>query len=172
MNDNNYSSIQHPVSSLQSGYALLIAVLVSGLILAMGLGLLSIVEKKIILSSTTRESERAFYAADSGAECALFWDRKYPGFTGTPFAETASSRPPTSGVSCDGEDIANAWTISDLTGTGAKTSFTLSFENGTCATVLVEKINTGRRTDIKSRGLSTCNASSPRVVERALRVFY
>ena len=168
---NTLSAIGYRLSA-NSGYALLLSVIVSSIILAIGLGLLSILEKKIILASTTRDSQKAFYAADSGSECALYWDRKHQGFGSTVFATSTFSRPPGSGVSCNSEDIAGSWVISDVTATAAKTSFDLSFTNGSCSRVLVEKANEGRQTIISSRGFSVCDLSSPRVVERAIRVFY
>lgn len=154
------------------GYALLLSVLVSGLILAIGLGLLSIVEKNLILSSLGRESQLAFYTADSGGECGLYWDRKHPGFSYTVFATSSISTPPSSGVLCNGQDVAQSWAVYDLTQTSAKTSFDLTFEGAPCAQVTIEKTNSGRKTVVESRGLNTCDASFPRQVERALRISY
>ena len=59
------------------GAVLLIAVTVASLVLAIGLGILNITTKEIILSSYTKESGKAFYAANTGIECALFWDISY-----------------------------------------------------------------------------------------------
>lgn len=62
-----------------SGFTLFYAVLVSSLLLALGLAIFNITYKELILSAGARESATAFYAADSGLECALFWDRKHTG---------------------------------------------------------------------------------------------
>ncbi len=59
------------------GFALLVAVLVSALFLAIGATIYRIALIEIILSSTGKDSQFAFYAADTGAECALFWDQKF-----------------------------------------------------------------------------------------------
>lgn len=56
------------------GFTLLFAVLVSVLVLAVGASVITIALKQTILSSTGRESQYAFYAANTGLECALFWD--------------------------------------------------------------------------------------------------
>ena len=37
----------------------------------------AITKKEVILSSLGRDSQFAFYAADTGVECALFWDVRY-----------------------------------------------------------------------------------------------
>lgn len=60
-----------------AGFALLVATLVSGLFLAISAVIFQIAYLQLLLSSTGRDSQFAFYAADTGAECALYWDRKY-----------------------------------------------------------------------------------------------
>jgi Tfp pilus assembly protein PilX len=59
-----------------SGFTLFIALIVSSLLLAIGFSLSTIILKQLIFSNSGKESQLAFYAADSGAECALYWDRK------------------------------------------------------------------------------------------------
>jgi hypothetical protein len=60
--------------NLNRGFALLFAVLITSIMLAVGLAIFNITVKEIILSGEARESSAAFYAADSGVECALYWD--------------------------------------------------------------------------------------------------
>lgn len=62
--------------SSQKGFTLFVAVVISSLLLSIGLSLSNILLKQLVFSTTGRESQIAFYAADSGAECALYWDRK------------------------------------------------------------------------------------------------
>lgn len=56
------------------GFTLLFAVLVSIMVLAVGTSIINISLKQVILSSSGRESQFAFYAANTGMECALYWD--------------------------------------------------------------------------------------------------
>ena len=72
----------------QSGIALFISVIVASVVLSLGLFMANIYIKEIILSSSARESQIAFFAADSGMECALYWDA-YVG--GSVFASTTDS---------------------------------------------------------------------------------
>lgn len=58
----------------QSGFVILFSILISTIILIMSAGIFNIAQKETILSSYSRESQKAFYAADSGVECALYWD--------------------------------------------------------------------------------------------------
>ncbi len=71
--------------SSAAGFTLFYAVLVSSLLLALGLAIFNITYKELILSSGARESATAFYAADAGLECALFWDRKHTGLSSPVF---------------------------------------------------------------------------------------
>ncbi len=81
-----YSWLQVSGCRLQErGFTLFYAVLVASLLLALGLAIFNITYKELILSSGARESAVAFYAADAGLECALFWDRKYTGLSSPVF---------------------------------------------------------------------------------------
>lgn len=62
------------VSAQKDGFALLVAVLVSSLVLAVGMSIITITLKQLQFSNIGRESEIAFYAADAGMECALYYD--------------------------------------------------------------------------------------------------
>jgi len=60
----------------KKGFALLFSVLLSSLLLTIGLSIFSIALKELAISSASQRSINAFYAADSGRECALYWDTK------------------------------------------------------------------------------------------------
>src|ERR1700733_8237439 len=85
------------------GFTLLFAVLVSSLILAIGLSVANLTIKEIQLSGTGRASQFAFYAADTGSECALYWDIK--GDNGESiFATSTDSTLPTGEFDCVNEN--------------------------------------------------------------------
>lgn len=58
------------------GFALLFSVLVSSLLLTIGLSIFSIALKELAISTATRQSVHAFYAADSGREYVKYKDTK------------------------------------------------------------------------------------------------
>jgi hypothetical protein len=64
-----------------SGFALLYAVLLTGVILTISLGLSSILTKQIVLSSVGANSQKAYYAANTIKECVIHWGI-YGGVTG------------------------------------------------------------------------------------------
>ncbi len=153
------------------GFTLLLSLLITSIILSIGLGVFDIIIRETILSGSGMESQKAFYAADTGAECSLYWDLKHPGFTDSVFATSSDSVPPTSGVLCNEEDIATTWSITGLTPTTATTEFKLNLANGSCVDVFV--IKDSGAVKIESRGYNlACDSVDRRKVERALRVSY
>jgi hypothetical protein len=82
----------------ERGFTLLLAALVSSIVLALGTSIFEIAQKELTLSSIGRDSQFAFYAADTAAECALYWDFRYNYFAST----TPSGVTPT----CDGQSLA------------------------------------------------------------------
>ena len=58
----------------QKGFTLLFAVLVTVLIVSISATIIFVSTKQVILSGTSRESQYAFYAANTALECAFYWD--------------------------------------------------------------------------------------------------
>jgi len=58
----------------KGGFALLFSVLVASLLLTIGLSIFSIALKELAISTATRQSIHAFYAAESGRQYALYND--------------------------------------------------------------------------------------------------
>lgn len=57
-----------------NGFALLFSVLVSSLLLTIGLSIFNIALKELSISTATKQSIHAFYAAESGRQYALYTD--------------------------------------------------------------------------------------------------
>ena len=74
-------NICHNKYNNKRGFTLLFASLISALLLAISLAIFSISNKELVLSTTARDSQYAFYAADAGLECALYWDLQYNAFS-------------------------------------------------------------------------------------------
>jgi hypothetical protein len=60
----------------KKGFALLFSVLVASLLLTIGLSIFRIALKELAISTASRQSIHAFYAADSGWECAKYWAKR------------------------------------------------------------------------------------------------
>jgi len=145
------------------GFTLLLSVLIGSVLLALGYAIFNIVSKDIILSSSGRDSQFAFYAADSGIECALYWD-----YQGNAFATSSALTE----VSC-GASSATLTRVYE----GATYVTTLSFPLGgsltdPCTTVEVSKVPDPVRTIVVASGYNTCVTTNPRRIERSIRVQY
>lgn len=58
----------------QKGFTILVAVITAGILLIVAMSIGGVALKEQILSTTNKESQIAFYAADTGIECAMYWD--------------------------------------------------------------------------------------------------
>ncbi len=72
---------QHiPHHTKESGIALFVAVIFASVVLLIGLTMASFGYKQVILSSLAVASQKAYYAADSAMECALYADQQQSAF--------------------------------------------------------------------------------------------
>jgi len=143
------------------GFTLLLATLTASLLLILGSYIFNLVRKEIILSSLGRDSQFAFYAADTGAECALYWDVRYDLFATTT---------PSSSSTCDSQNLGSI----SFQGYGVPSTFEYE-PNGYCARVSVTKNNSSPHTVIDARGYNTtCSGiqNNPRALERAVEIIY
>ena len=74
--------MKNPLKS-NKGYTLLFAVLVSSVVLSIGISILTISKKEFLLSASAKDSTSAFYAADTGIECAAYYDSNSSKFSTT-----------------------------------------------------------------------------------------
>jgi hypothetical protein len=165
----------------KGGFVALFAVLISAVVLAITLGISNVAYKEVFLTSQARDANYAFFAADTGSECALYADLNKISFGG--LASDAD-------FDCNGGKVA-------VSGVGTIFTFELNIINGTnnsCAKVTVDKDSqstvidpdlgpvTISSTQIDSLGYNVSCAevdaynlsSNPslRVVQRAERVTY
>lgn len=190
------------------GFTLFIAMIVTGLVLAIGFSIGNIVLKELTLSSSGKQSQIAFYAADSIAECALFWDKKQSDATPvgiSPFAtDTPFTVSPDQEIRCgSGVDVTatsgqighflkiygddNGPVNDPNLAANATSTFYAAFRDpggnaslSSCGKVTIAK--TPITTIIEARGYNSnyvgnavtgsCDLSSPKTVERGLRVKY
>lgn len=68
------------INSNQSGFVVLFTVLISVIVLVMALGIFNVALKETELTVSAKESNFAFYSADAGSECALYYDLKQNAF--------------------------------------------------------------------------------------------
>lgn len=173
------------------GFTLLFAVLVSTLVLSVGASVISIALKQLVISGTGRDSQYAFYAANTGIECATYWDL----LPGSDFATSSDSGNTLSPLmACaDNRDLYNKIYVDkpDFYGQepgnaeSRETFFRLTFEDSEhelpyCVDVTVLKYvepakngqNKRIATKITANGYNTCKTDNPRRIERGLEINY
>lgn len=165
----------------QKGFTLLFAILVSTLVISIGASMISIALRQTVLSGTSRESQYAFYAADTAMECAYYWDTVGSNELENPIFPVSGNLDSTnvnnSEIKCSGYEFLNSGEITTDSGV---TNFKLQIKDiGTsqkslktyCAevTVIKEPESTGlTKTRIESKGYNTCDTNNIKRVERGL----
>ena len=156
------------------GFVILFAVVLSSIMLAVAIGMANIAYKQTVFTTSAKDTNAAFFAADTGSECALYYDLQgTQSFFGVvnPFGSGSTVT-----TSCAGTIIdlyqgssTGPWTF-HLVGLGA--------DGQACATVTVTKTTSPESTEIVSKGYSTggdtadCSSSDVRRVERQIEINY
>lgn len=159
-------------NNFKKGYALYTAIMLTSLLFLVAYSTLNIVLKQLELSAIGSDSNIAFYNADSGVECAMYWDLKNGSISA--FSTTTSGT-----ISCNNQTIStgsqtvstNPSSQSRIGGGGNSNPvsiFQIDFTKG-CAIVTITK-NTNSSTFIESRGYNSCSGS--RRFERGIKVLY
>ncbi len=171
----------------QKGFTILVAVVTAGILLIIAMSIGGIALKEQMLSIANKDSQIAFYAADSGVECAMYWDQSANGGGKFVWANGADGGNNLEPISCNGRDISYSL---DTGSNQENYSYTflvpgipvgiVSNNQTTCAVVKILKnigdINLGQDqtrmyTTIQSYGYNTCAASLSRL-ERGITTNY
>lgn len=149
------------IYSRQKGYAILYTVVIISIIMTISMGLSNAVNKQLILSSVARDSQSAFYQADTAVECALSIQFKHTGYVD---GDTFNC-----GLKPDGSDA----TLTALLVSANIFKIKPDISSGPCFEIYVdESNNTPDNRIIKASGYNECNPASPRRVERSFEVRY
>ena len=144
------------------GFALLISVVLTSVVLALGITLIDIAYKQVLLSSSAKNSQYAFYNADSALECALYYDQQVNAFY---YGSTYAGQ-----VQCNNLNVTGY--AANQNGSQRTTTFSVPCTGGgTSADVTIIKTPSAA-TNIYANGYSTCDASSPTRIERGVKAKY
>lgn len=169
-----------PASQIGKGFTLLFAVLIISVALSLSLGATNLVITQLTISRDIRESLEAFYAANAGAECALFWDIQFKFDGPNEVSAFDPLNPIATEIECNGQsffvggpDSCDEDPNPDCTD-GISVVDDLEI-NGRCVQVTVEKFRSVGETNIISRGRNhDCPFSNvlPGSFERILQATY
>ena len=90
--------------SRKSGFVILFAVTIASILLAIALGVSNIAYKEVSFGTSGKNANDAFFAADTGAECALFYDK----LIGTSFPVGG----PATAINCASTSITPSFSLS------------------------------------------------------------
>ena len=178
----------------KKGFSLLVAIVVTSILVMIAFVVADLALKELILASAGQQSEIAFYMADSGMDCAIYWDVKNPNNPGIS-AFSTSTPDGVASVKCNNQTVSDNTETTIATGTfscngqndttgpnsiiGGPSSvqaglcgisiFQINFGNS-CAVIQVTK-NPDGTTRIDSRGYNTCAANATRY-ERGITMTY
>jgi hypothetical protein len=157
-------------STKNNGFALLLALIISSVVLAIGVSILHISVNQINLSATARESEIAFQAAHAGVDCLMYWRNEKSAefidvsgtlanpttncFGGGPIETSKQSYAPSSGTGWVREYINEYQWGSPLRCTNVS-AYIINAYSTTNVTV-----NFGTDRGIGDNGVKTCNAGT------------
>lgn len=144
----------------KKGYALLFTIMIISVISVITAGLISTSTKQLILSSLAKNSQTAFYQADTAGDCALYTDLAKTTEQIQEFIDTGD------GLDCGGKKLF----ISGDTSNYTLMPNDVLGSNTPCFSISIEK--TGIDTKIVAKGYNICNLNNPRVVEREIQISY
>ena len=185
--------IKQNYQNRKAGVAILFAILLVSIVLAVSLTLFNITFRQLILSSLARESQFAFYAADSARNCARHYDsletpgERPFGYFGLSGSSLVYNQPTVATLNCGQLVTFTPPGSFPLDASPIVFNFTVVFNSGdkdTCARVTVTKyrgdVDSLGKTKIESRGYNNydstnatgCYRVSDRTVERASKMVY
>lgn len=139
----------------KQGFLLILSLIIISIVLSIGLGVFFIVIRELQLASAGRDSQIAFHAADSGIECARYWDVKKTAF---------GLLSPVSNITCAEQDFSVGGKVTE--------EFEMNLGNDSCARIKVDKGIIGITT-IQSYGYNMpCGVGSDRKLERGIQLVY
>jgi hypothetical protein len=158
----------------QQGYAILFSIVLISAISIITAGLSNSAYKQIILSSLAKDSQVAFYQADTASDCAFYADLIKAGQDPTFFTI------PDTSWSCGGYDLRIVPVIGDPNGDYSLLEpEALTEARSPCFNIIVDKEkgkdidgNDIIQTNMKAKGYNICNKNNPRTVEREIEINY
>ncbi len=160
----------------KKGFSIYLAVIMSAALLTVAVSVSKISSSSLKYVNINKESQAAYFAAEAGLECALYWDT-YPSVSAFDY-NTANTITCLGQVMSGGIALPNGQT--SLVGGGGASNYISNFlfymEPGASQTskpcVYVTVSKAGFTTIIKSRGYNICSFSDPRILERGIDTTY
>lgn len=161
----------------KKGFAMLFTIVIVSAISVITAGLTNAIYKQTVLSSLAKDSQIAFYEADTASDCALYAEFVVNHTKPELFINSGPGLP----WSCAGNDLIIKAKKNDPNGNYDITPTPdVINEGGPCFKIEVTKKDGGLNEEgnhvtevvIKARGYNLCDPSNPRTVEREIEADY
>lgn len=152
------------------GFAMLFTVLIVSLILSIAISISNLTLKQAVLSNLAKDSQIAFYQADTAVECGLYMDTTLGLFP----RDVDPASDPTlfpDKFDCGGKTMVRSGSVSTDLDNYFLYEFADQKPSEPCFTIAFDKIDPTPY-KVMGYGYNVCNQDSPRQVERALEVKY
>mgnify|MGYP001590136699 CR=1 FL=1 len=185
-----------PHKIMKNGFALLLSLIVTSILLVVGLGVSGVAFREIQLSGFGNQSEIAFYAAETGLECGMYWDRAVVNYMDDDSSGSVMDESDALSAFVDGSTttlgscLGNSITLDSrglITDTSSDNTakFELNLSTGPCVEVEIKKEHADpplpatippdldlawAKTIITATGYNTCDDTDPRRVGRVLEL--
>jgi len=166
------TAMKKSIIKTNRGFVILFAVTVSAILLSIALGVTNIAQQEVKFNTSAKDTNNAFFAADTGIECAEINDKTNPNFF--PAAGPAIK------ITCASSTANNITPV--FTSATNSYDFVVSGLGGdgkSCAKVNIRKVvnaDSSVDTTITSKGYNvgdeTCSSTDKNRVERELQVTY
>jgi hypothetical protein len=151
----------------QKGYAILFAVVITSIISVIVAGISNLTYKQLILSSLVKDSQQAFYMADTAIECALYAHfMKGDNYDNNTWSCGRSYVGAGNHFTLDVEEGV------DTTEDNYELTHPTYNENTPCYEFNVDRDSIPDEVHIRARGYNICNKKLLRTVQREIEVYY
>jgi len=153
----------------QKGYAILFTIVIVSAISVITAGLANTAYKQLVLSSLAKDSQSAFYQADTASDCALYADMVKVQEPGSTFLSVSP-------WTCGGYTLKVNPVAGDPLGSYSLNPSDEYSPNPCFRITVTKKINsddsTVTDTKISAKGYNICNMTNTRTVEREIQINY
>ncbi len=146
------------------GFTLLISMIFTSVVLSVGLALMDVAYKQAVLVAASRQSEYAFYNADSAMECALEQDQVFDTFDYSSGATSGT-------FMCEGQTVTYTNPLTSPTRT-ATFSIPCTGGGSNASTTVYKKASGAVTTTFYTDGFNDCDPTNIQRLERGLQAKY
>jgi hypothetical protein len=153
------------------GITLLVSLITVSMLALVSFVVVNVALKQLIIGYGNQESQYAFYNADGGIDCAIYWDLQKNG-NPSPF-DPYTTLPYSPTPRCNNQNLTFLTPTPPPVVSGySTTTFQANLLKGCIIVDVVKKVGLATTTKVDSRGYNTCTGGALRRYERGVEIRY